>query len=188
MPEPIRWHDFRHLTRQQLPLAVRPWLLDRGSLTGRLVRASAGDFRVERIFQGWQVPTPDEARLLGLAPRQVALVREVFLRCHDEPWVYARSVMPVGSLAGSLGFLRKLKNTALGALLFSDPFLERGEFEVAAFSLPCATIPVAGSGQVYGRRSLFRLQRQPLLVEEFFLPACRLHDEPQHRMNTESLI
>lgn len=174
----IHWQDFRQLNRQQLPSSVLPWLLDRSSLTGRLIQASNGHFRVERISQGWQVPTPDEAALLQLKPRQRALVREVFLWCNDEPWVYARSVIPVSSLAGPLGFLRKLKNSALGGLLFKDPFLQRGVFEVAAIQLPVKVIPFASDACVYGRRSLFRLHRQPLLVAEIFLPACQLHNMP----------
>lgn len=173
----IPWRDFRQLSQQQLPATVRPWLLDRGSLTARLIKAGNGNFRVERISQGWQVPTPDEAALLQLKPRQAALVREVFLWCNDEPWVYARSVIPASSLSGSLGFLRKLHNSALGGLLFKDPFLQRGVFEVAAIQLPCVRIPVAGNARVYGRRSEFRLRQQPLLVAEIFLPACRLAND-----------
>jgi chorismate--pyruvate lyase len=170
----ISWQDVQKLNQRQLPASVRPWLLDKGSLTERLISASGGNFRVERISQGWQVPTADEAMLLHLKPRQVALVREVFLWCNDEPWVYARSVIPKTSLDGSLGFLRKLKNSALGGLLFKDPFLQRSAFEVAAIQLPCDTIPFTSNEMVFGRRSLFHLKRQPLLVAEIFLPSCQL--------------
>lgn len=171
----IHWQDFRRLNHQQLPYSVRPWLLDRRSLTARLLEASHGDFRVERISQGWQVPAHDEALLLKLKPRQKALVREVLLYCHNEPWVYARSVIPPTSLAGSLRFLRKLKNSALGSLLFKDPNLQRSPFEVAAVQLPNHSIPIYSDGQVFGRRSLFHLYQQPLLVAEIFLPACKLN-------------
>ncbi len=170
----IHWQDFRRLNQQQLPYSVRPWLLDRRSLTARLMAASGGDFRVERISQGWQVPTLDEALLLKLKPRQKALVREVLLYCHNEPWVYARSVIPAASLAGKLRFLRKLKNSALGGLLFKDPNLQRSPFEVAAIQLPDDNIPIDNESKVYGRRSLFHLYHQPLLVAEIFLPACKL--------------
>jgi chorismate lyase len=170
----IHWQDFRRLNYQQLPYSVRPWLLDRRSLTARLIEASNGDFRVERISQGWQVPTLDEALLLKLKPRQKALVREVLLYCHNEPWVYARSVIPPASLAGSLRFLRKLKNSALGSLLFKDPHLQRSPFAVAAVQLSNLNIPVDSDARVFGRRSLFHLYQQPLLVAEIFLPACKL--------------
>lgn len=172
----IDWQDVHKLNQRQLPAPVRSWLLDKGSLTERLIAASSGNFRVERISQGWQVPTSDEAALLHLKPRQVALVREVYLYCYGEPWIYARSVMPKTSLDGQLGFLRKLKNSALGGLLFKDPFLQRSAFEVAVIELPCDTIPFVGNEKVFGRRSLFHLKRQPLLVAEIFLPPCQLID------------
>ncbi len=174
MQNAIDWRDFRQLHRQQLPDAVRPWLLDRGSLTERLLKASHGHFRVELIEQSWRVPTVDEAALLEMKPRQKALIREVLLICNDEPWVYARSIIPFNSLQGSLRFLRKLKNSALGALLFKDPNLMRSHFEVTNIQLPNSLIPVDGTSSVFGRRSLFHLHKQPLSVAEIFLPACQL--------------
>lgn len=174
MQNTIDWRDFRQLHRQQLPDAVRPWLLDRGSLTERLIKASNSNFRVELISQRWGVPTADEAALLALKPRQQALIREVLLVCNDEPWVYARSILPFNSLQGSLRFLRKLKNSALGALLFKDPYLMRSHFEVANIKLPNPLIPIDASTSVFGRRSLFILHDQPLSVAEIFLPACQL--------------
>jgi len=174
MQQAIDWRDFRQLHRQQLPDSVRPWLLDRGSLTERLIKASNGNFRVELIEQSWRVPTADEAALLEMKPRQKALIREVLLFCNDEPWVYARSIIPFSSLQGSLRFLRKLKNSALGALLFKDPYLMRSHFEIANIRLPNYLIPVEGADSVFGRRSLFFLHEQPLSVAEIFLPACKL--------------
>ena len=82
-------------------------LLDRGSLTARLIKASDGDFKVQLLEQSWQRPYLNESQLLGINPRHKALVREVLLICHDKPWVYARSVIPHNSLKGRLGFLRK---------------------------------------------------------------------------------
>lgn len=174
------WKPYTQLNQKQLSDAVRPWLLDRGSLTARLIKASAGNFRVEVLEQSWRTPYLSEAQLLGLKPRQKALVREVLLICNGEPWVYARSVIPAQSLMGRLGFLRKLQNSALGALLFKDPNLKRSHFQVNHITLPQRGIPVTVNAQgktpinVYGRRSLFQLYNQPLLVAEVFLPACRL--------------
>ena len=178
MKQKICWRNMRQLTRQQLPDTVRPWLLDRGSLTARLIKASHGNFRVQLLEQSWRVPTDDEAALLNMKQRQKALVREVLLICNDEPWVYARSVIPFSSLQGPLRFLRKLQNSALGALLFKDPFLVRSHFEVADITLPNNLIPVENSANTFGRRSLFYLQNQPLLVAEIFLPACQLSQNP----------
>ena len=168
------WKNCTELNLHELPEQVRPWLLDSGSLTARLMAASDGDFQVKVVQQDWRVPYLNEARLLGLKPRQRALIREVQLLCHGKPWVYARSVMPFDSLNGRLRFLRKLKNSALGALLFKDPHLKRSHFQVCQFDLPVGNIPCERRCSVFGRRSLFQLYNKPLLVAEVFLPDCQL--------------
>lgn len=177
MSHTINWTSCNPLVKNRLPADVRDWLLDEGSLTARLVAASNGDFRVEVIHQGWGVPQPDEAKILAMQPREVGLIREVFLICHGEPWVFARSVIPNKSLSGPLRFLRQLKNQALGGLLFRDPALQRSHFDIARIHLPHPAIPVDAGPDVYGRRSLFYLKKRPLLVAEIFLPACRLGRE-----------
>lgn len=170
MQPSIIWHRYHAL--MQLPAAAKPWLLEKGSLTARLVEYSQGQFAVQRIEQHWAVPMPDETKALGLRHREKALIREVYLLCHGEALVYARSVMPLHSLHGPLRFLKKLQNTSLGSLLFKDPHLSRGEFEICQIALPHRAIPAQGTQSIYGRRSVFRLYRQPILVSEFFLPAC----------------
>ncbi|NRB37303.1 MAG: chorismate lyase [Pseudomonadales bacterium] len=168
------WKTYTELNQRELPAAIRCGLLDRGSLTARLITASDGNFQVQVLEQTWRTPYLNEATLLGMQPRQKALIREVLLLCHGEPWVYARSVIPFSSLKGRLGFLRKLKNSALGALLFKDPNLQRSHFQINQISLPQAPIPTEEHTTVYGRRSLFHLYGKPLLVAEVFLPACKL--------------
>jgi chorismate--pyruvate lyase len=154
-----------------LPATVRPWLLDEQSLTERLIRASKGNFRVEHIAQSWQRPTLSERRLLKLPAGQWALVREVALRCHDEPWVYARSVIPAGTLKGRLRRLRRLHNRSLGALLFQQPGLRRRQFEVALLPAGSQFIhpDLRQQGPAWARRSCFELAGRSLLVAEVFL-------------------
>jgi chorismate lyase len=143
-------------------------LLDRGSLTERLIAVSDGQFRVEVLRQRWGVARADEARLLGLKPRQAALIREVILHGKHQPWVYARSILPAKSLNHSLRHLKRLGNKPLGAVLFSDPHLQRSDIEIAR--LDPQHLPFGISQAVWGRRSVFFLHGQPLLVSEVFLP------------------
>jgi chorismate--pyruvate lyase len=154
-----------------LPARVRPWLLDEASLTERLLAKSGGDFRVERLRQDWRRPLLSEARLLGLPPGRWAMVREVVLRCFDEPWVYARSVIPADALSGRLRRLRHLHNQSLGALLFQHPGLTREAFEVACLPGQSSYIHPALRQQqpAWARRSCFRLHGYSLLVSEVFL-------------------
>ena len=159
------------------PAALAHWLYNQDSLTQRLIAASGGEFRVQVLDQGFARPRPEERRMLGLKEREVALVREVLLLGHDQPWVFARSIVPLCTLAGRYRFLRHLASQPLGALLFNDPSMRRGDFEL----MPCTFADLGLSSRVikhavpdqalWGRRSLFYLGKKPLLVAETFLPS-----------------
>ena len=165
-----RWRRVRTRSPLALPSPWRPWLLDQGSLTERLVAASGGDFQVQVLAQALRRPAREERAVLGLPERQIALVREVLLRGRGESWVYARSVIPLAVLRGRYGFLRRLGNKPLGALLFRDAGIRRGAIEVTRRAPPRFLPAVVEHGPAWVRRSLFYLDRQPLLVAEMFLP------------------
>lgn len=173
--EPV-WRAGYRLNRAQLPEQWRDWLLDRSSLTLRLQHACSGRFRVEVISQRMEPPMLSEARALGRPPHELALVRQVRLLCDDEPWVFARTVVPLPSLRRGLRQLALLGSRPLGAVLFADPTMRRSEVEVARIKQGKRLFrrAMAGSseaaGEVWGRRSVFTLRGQPLLVSEFFLP------------------
>ena len=118
-------------TSATLAPELRVWLTDNGSLTEHLIASGEGRFAVQRLHQNWEVPLPSERRLLALPPRQLALVREVALRLGEEVVVFARSIFPISSLAGSLAHLRRLQNKSLGAILFKHPGMRRYPFELA---------------------------------------------------------
>ena len=59
------------------------------------------------------MPSLSERRVLGMQPRQTAMIREVLLLLAGQPVVFARSVFPHSSLTGPLGHLRRLKNRSL---------------------------------------------------------------------------
>lgn len=168
--EPL-WRSPQRIQHLGLPPALRPWLLDEQSLTERLIEVSDGAFRVQRLTQSWQRPLPSERRLLAIPEGQWALVREVALLCHEQPWIYARSVIPAKTLEGKYRRLRYLKNQSLGALLFQQSALRREAFEVAL--LPGYSRYIHTDLQqehpAWARRSCFVLSKKPLLVSEVFL-------------------
>ena len=158
----------------QVPPCWCDWLADRGSLTARLLKLSGGDLFVKVINQGLAVPKRSEQRALNLSARRRALIREVILYGGGQPWVYARSVLPLATLTGRLRKLRRLDNQPLGALLFKDPNMRRDPVQVARLksdSLPELVSNIENS--VWGRRSVFRLDNKPLLVSEVFLPSFK---------------
>jgi len=167
------WQSYRRLPAYIVPARWRHWLLDRGSLTQRLVAASTGQFRVRVLSQTIAKPRRSEAQILGIPHQHLAVVREVILYGNDQPWVYARSVLPLSSLTGRLARLRKLDERPLGALLFADPSMRRGKLQLARV-LPAKVALPRELGifdtPLWGRRSVFYIADKPLLVSEVFLP------------------
>ena len=101
-----------------IPRARRPhpklqtWLLDPSSLTARLMVASNGDLQVIIVRQFIGRPSLSECKALAMPSHQLALVREVILQGCGQPWVFARSLLPLSSLTGKLRHLRKQSVTA----------------------------------------------------------------------------
>lgn len=155
-----QWHGYRRVPASFMPRPWQRWVLDRGSLTKRLVDASSGNFEVKVRAQTLCVPTLSERNALGLNTRSKALVREVELCCHGESWVTARSVIPLATLCGEERQLRHLGTKPLGAFLFASKSMRRERLEVSKLS--------GSAGLSYARRSVFRLHNKPLLVTEYF--------------------
>lgn len=163
--------------RGRIPQRLRRWLWDRDSLTARLkAHCVSGGFSVRVLEQSWQRPMLEEARALGMAQGERALVREVYLLCDGVPWVFARTLIPVRSLKGAARRLRFLGNRPLGALLFGRPGIRRDAIEVARLTPEHRLFARLAAGlqepptAVWGRRTRFFIDGRPLLVNEFFLP------------------
>ncbi|SEG83837.1 chorismate lyase [Marinobacterium lutimaris] len=160
-PQPETARHWRQLKQPiWAPRHLRRWLTDHGSLTRLLKRASKGRFSVRVVRQGYHRPGPAEAAALRLRSRQQALIREVYLCGAGEPWVYARTVIPVTTLSGSHRTLKLIGSRSLGSLLFRDPSMQRQPLQIARLN-----------EGLWARRSVFHLERKPLLVCEVFLPS-----------------
>lgn len=174
----LRWFNNLKLIANKLPTlsaphaSLRSWLLDKGSLTAKLIELSRGNFHVQVVRQVYARPSRSEAEALGIAPHSLSLIREVVLMGHNQPWVFARSVLPVSSLTGKLRHLRKQGSRPLGAFLFSQPQLTRSPIALALINRHHNYVPaeLIGDSPVWGRRSIFYVDGQPLLVSEVFLP------------------
>jgi chorismate--pyruvate lyase len=129
------------------------------------------------LSQQWARPLPSEARVLGLRRYGYVWIREVRLFCDNQPWVFARTLIPTSTLRGCYKRLTHLGTRPLGEVLFTDPMVRRGEVEVARIdAAQClyrhALAGLAASGDtIWGRRSVFYIHGQPLLVCEIFLPS-----------------
>lgn len=160
------WREYRRVPLHKCPPQRRDWLLDRGSLTKRLISRSKGDFRVNVCRQRWAKPRLDEIRLLKIPSRQYALIREVELICRGEIWVTARSIIPVATLTGAERQLACLGERPLGEFLFKSKTMRRGPLQIATLKdSPGASIEES----ISARRSIFYIHGKPILVSEFFL-------------------
>ena len=171
-----RWKPHSRFLRSTLPPKLCSWLLDTASLTLRLQQLCPGSFRVRVLSQTRGTPCIDEAQLLGMAGQQRAIIRQVQLLCDGQPWIYARTVIPVTSLRGRLRRLAHLGTRPLGGMLFADPGMRSGTVQLARIRAGVALYAAATSGlqqppaEIWGRRSVFRIAGRPLLVSEIFLP------------------
>lgn len=101
--------------------------------------------------------------------------REVLLLCDEQPWVYARTVIPVTTLMGSARRLLRLNNRPLGAILFSDATVVRGQLQIFSLDphhwlyMQSSKFSLSMPNNLWGRRSLFWMNKRPLLVAEVFL-------------------
>jgi len=171
------WHSADSVLRATLPKHLVTWLYDCASLTLRLQQASGGDFRVRVLSQGWQRPLLNERMALSMGHHEYGMVRQVQLICQGEPWVYARSVIPARTMRGAGHQLAMLGNRPLGAFLFANRGVVREPMELACVHPGEMIYDEATTGlgferqTVWGRRSIFRFEQKPLLVNEFFLPS-----------------
>lgn len=172
-----RWKPNKHYLRADIPRPLCSWLLDTASLTLRLQQLCPGEFRVRVLSQVTGRPTRDEARALGMRNGGQAIIRQVQLLCDGQPWVYARTIIPLSSLRGKLKRLAHLGTRPLGGMLFADPGMQREIVELACIRKGQALFAVATRGLrskpavIWGRRAIFRISHKPLLVSEVFLPA-----------------
>ena len=153
----------------------RPWLVERGSLTRRIQERCAA-FSVRHVQQRHGKSGRDEAALVGVRPRELALLREVYLYCGATPVVFAHSVLPRRGLRGPWQALTRLGSKPLGAALFANPVVRRMPLQFKKLNAhhelyrrACRLLEAKPS-HLWARRSVFSLRGSPILVTEVFLP------------------
>ncbi|SFR81593.1 chorismate lyase [Marinobacter daqiaonensis] len=165
---PTRWYSsFRQACLREPALRGNAayWLQVEGSLTRHLQLRCQHGFHVEVAAEGFAVPASEEAATLDIPERQLAWIREVRLCGDNEPWVLARTIIPLHTLAGRGRRLRHLGRTPLGAWLFSHREWTRGPLQAGLCE------PADGRQPWCARRSVFASGPRQLLVGEYFLPA-----------------
>lgn len=171
----LRWRPAGHINPRTLPSSLRKLLLESGSLTQQLESYCPGELCLELTGQSWQRPLFNEAKALCLHAGAYALVREIYLKCNNLPWVYGRSIIPASTFTGAERRLAHWGRRSLGDYLFSERKARRGRIEIAKISpedrlflLAVKNLDIEET-ELWGRRSMFYIKNKPLLVVEIFL-------------------
>lgn len=180
---PIIWRGKHPLFKNNAPQKLQNWLTGTESLTHALRLACPNQFSVRVLQESWQKPTKSERDILGLSANTLAFVRQVYLFCGSQPWVYARTVIPKETLHGELQKLTHLGSQPLGEILFDNSLIQRSRVEFTRiqpkhriYQAALQLSPIT-TQEVWGRRSLFHIAKKTLIVNEFFLP--NIHTKKQ---------
>jgi chorismate--pyruvate lyase len=168
---------FSHVNGVNASGKMQDWLVDSMSLTVKLI-SRCDRFRVQRLAQQHALPLQDEFAKVALPRRIVVQEREVFLRCDNQPVVYAHTIVPLSSTASDWPFFGTLGERSLGTTLFGDPLVQRGALEYARLSRQHPLVIRAQKAlnknlpaPLFARRCLYKRNKGLLLVTEVFLPA-----------------
>lgn len=169
-----RWDVDRLGKRHALPKNLHSWIYEQGSLTQRLRAKYGAGVTVKVLFQQWQSPFLTESQRLHLPCHRHSLIREVLLHVDDKPLILARTVLPQTTLKVAKSKLSNLGTRPLGEVIFSYRNLARLETELCCIPENCWATSlkqqVKITDKVWGRRTVYAIQGQPLLVSEFFMP------------------
>ena len=172
---PNTWKPKRLLRRITHEANIQAWLTTPDSLTAKL-KQSCSNLQVHVLSETIERPLIEEARALNLPPQETAWVRCVLLKCAQQDWVYARTIIPNLSASNPWQSLQNLGDKPLGEVLFELPGIQRSEFEFSKQPLKSwpylktALTNITPKTLGYARRSVFRQQNWPLLLTEVFLP------------------
>jgi chorismate--pyruvate lyase len=165
------WWSDNALSIVKLEPRLQALVSGQGSLTAALSAIADGEFSVHVLRQRIAVPLFHEQLKLKRPLSRAAMIREVELKLHGQPVVYARSIIPLSLVTKGRNGLANLGRTPLGHLLFKDGKIRVSKREFSQMNI-CD--PISLNGQVTARRTPYDYQGSQILVSEFFLP--KIHD------------
>ena len=173
------WNEHRSGSRHQLPEAVQSWTYEAGSLTQRLRDYYGNTIAVTILFHQWRTPFLSERRQLHLPLHRYGLTREVMLHSKGKPLLLARTIIPEATIKVAHRNLAHLGTRPLGEVIFSYPDLERITMDLVVINPTTWTTQAQQKANIdqpiWGRRTVYAIQKRPMLVSEFFLPEILGH-------------
>lgn len=158
---------------------ISDWLFYRKSMTARLKACCHDAFVVDVVQHQWAAPTQGDCDYLNIEPGSQVIDRVVVLYCDGQPWMYARTVIPQGTVNEVGDDLIELGSRPIGEILFADSAMKRSAFEIIQltradelFEQSVAQTKVS-EPNLWARRSIFSLPNKgPLAITEVFMPVC----------------
>ena len=171
---PARWEA--NLSTLKIPEALSEWIQCTTSITDR-AKKYAGHIEIELLNHEWTLKTFEETYPYVIKTEPLFL-REIYMRCDDVPWWYARTLIPKTTYHLRQSRLDALGACPLGDLLYHDPLIVRTPFEYSALSpstpeykQALSHLPLcSGIDLLWARRSIFWIEKKPLFLMEVFLP------------------
>jgi chorismate--pyruvate lyase len=175
---PSQWAGPEHFT---IPTpCLKDWLFDTGSLTEKL-QLECTSFHLTLIGQRQSQITLEEFQQVCAPRQQLNLkewqVREVILWGDNQPWVFARSIIPQKLCENDFV---NLNTKPLGQLIFNDKRFRRMPFEVTnmcASKAFLAQLHISSDIDLWGRRSAFTFEDMKMTVSEVFLPSSPVYQK-----------
>ena len=174
------WQTASDEVIKNLPYHVAEWLLEFGSLTEKLEATIGHKVKLEVLNESINDANEKEASLLGINLNDKIWTREVLLFGNENPWIYAKTIVPNSSAF----LIESLGKKPLGSILFSEKKLNRQMLAVRELESNHYLHQAASQyykhnlEQLWGRRSLWQNPEQTemeLLVSEVFLPDSPLY-------------
>lgn len=172
----VPWLPAERLGACSVDAPLRSWLIGKGLITLRM-RAACGERFGLRMVEQWTGLLSASHKSGLRAHDSAGLFREAELRCDDQVWVFAQTVIPDSTLCMH-PWLAELGDSSLGETLNELSGVERSAYEYAwlpaADALCSRALREADLKPVglWARRSRVQLRAAPLLAHEVFLPAA----------------
>jgi chorismate--pyruvate lyase len=142
---------------------------------GKALEQAHGKIEVQVLSESFdQHPFNHELALLpNINQAAPFFVRETYLKSSEKILTYGRVVIPDITFEHNKSKFLELKNKSIATILYSHPNYTRGPFEY--------TVTEQGGGPLWGRRSVFWLADDPLIVTEIHMTDLGPYPEPKPR-------
>ncbi len=172
-----RFISARQFSWPDVPAHYSEWLQHPHSLTQRLRELSQHKLKQHLVSEAWKMGDSLECTPLAQARGERMWVREIRFDSAGQAWLWAKTLIPEGSIVTEGFDFSRVGNQSIGDILFKDPGLKRSEFEIAQLNAEhpyyvsaCADLKTWPTF-LWARRSVLYFHTKPLLVYELFLPA-----------------